>query len=174
MGRKILIGLVFIIGIFFMYVSTRPSHFHYEVTEHIKASPEKVFPYISDLKKGGEWSPFEKVDPNMKKDFKGPSDQVGGQLQFAGNKDAGSGSLELLKIIPNESVDLKLIMTAPIYAENLIQYKIKPSGDGVDFTWAMSGDGGFIGKLIGIFIDCEKMIQDQFKAGIANLKTIVE
>ncbi len=46
--------------------------------------------------------------------------------------------------------------------------------NGVEMTWSMSGDGGFLGKLIGVFIDCEKMVKDQFVVGIKNLKVIVE
>ncbi|WP_374000814.1 hypothetical protein [Bdellovibrio bacteriovorus] len=38
----------------------------------------------------------------------------------------------------------------------------------------MSGDGGFVGKLVTFFVDCEKLITDQFKQGIQNLKDIVE
>ena len=95
-------------------------------------------------------------------------------MEFEGNSDAGSGKLEMLSIAPNQLVDIKLTMTKPIFAENLIQYKLTPEGQGTRFTWSMSGDGGFMTKLMTVFIDCEKMVGDQFNAGIANLKTIVE
>ena len=38
----------------------------------------------------------------------------------------------------------------------------------------MSGDGGFMGKLINIFIDCEKMVTADFETGIKTLKDLVE
>jgi hypothetical protein len=38
----------------------------------------------------------------------------------------------------------------------------------------MSGNGGFMGKLMTILIDCEAMVGDQFNAGIASLKALVE
>lgn len=174
MFLKAVLGFFGIVGLFLVFVATREGHFKYEVTEHINAPIEKVFPYISDLKKGSEWSPFEKVDPNMKKDYQGPSDQVGAKLVFEGNRDAGSGSVEILKIVPNESVELRLIMTAPMKAENLVVYQVAKDGEGTRFTWSMSGDGGYLGKLVTFFIDCEKMITDQFRKGIVNLKSIVE
>jgi hypothetical protein len=110
----------------------------------------------------------------MKKTFTGPDAQVGSILEFDGNKDAGSGTLEILKLVPNQSVQLKLIMTKPMHAENIIDYTLSPEGAGTRFTWAMSGDGGFMGKLINVFIDCEKMIGDQMEIGIKNLQTLVE
>jgi hypothetical protein len=57
----------------------------------------------------------------------------------------------------------------------LIQYSLTPEASGgTRFTWAMSGDGGFMGKLISVIIDCEKMIGGQFEQGIQNLKTVIE
>ncbi len=171
---KFFIGFLVLIGFFLIYISTRPGHFHYEVTDEIKAPPEVVFLYLSDLQKGGEWSPYEQIDPKMKKEFHGKSNEVGGKLTFRGNADAGSGSLEIMKIVPNELVEFRLTMTAPLKAENIVQYRIKPTESGTQMTWAMSGDGGYIGKLVTFFIDCEKMVTDQFRKGIQNLQNLLE
>lgn len=168
MKLKIFLSLLGVFVLFLLYVSTREGKFNYSVTRPVNAPIEKVFPYLSDLKLGSQWSPFEKADPNMKKEY------VGNKLIFDGNSEAGSGSVEIIKIVPNESVELRLIMTKPFKAENLITYKVVPTQSGVDFTWSMSGDGGFLGKLMNVFIDCEKMITDQFVSGINNLKQIVE
>lgn len=167
--KKLLLSLAVIIGVFLIFVSTREGKFNYSVTGEINAPVEKVFPYLSDLKLGSEWSPWEKVDPNMKKVSEG------NKLTFDGNAEAGSGTLEIIKVVPNEMVELKLVMTKPFHAENKIIYHIVPAADGRSaLTWSMSGDGGFLGKLINVFMDCEKMIKEQFTKGISNLKTIVE
>ncbi len=65
-------------------------------------------------------------------------------------------------------------MIKPFRGENLIQYKLTPEGSGTRFSWTMSGDGGFMGKLMTVIIDCEKMIAGQFTEGINNLKAVVE
>lgn len=169
-GIIVLVLIVVFIG----YVASRDGKFHYERSGVINASADKIFPYLSNFKLGGEWSPFEKVDPNMKKTFTGEDGAVGAKMEFEGNKDAGSGKLELLALIPNQSVDIKLTMIKPFPAENLVQYKLTPEDEGTRFTWIMSGDGGFMGKLMNVFIDCEKMIGDQFDVGINNLKTLIE
>lgn len=163
-----------ILVVFLGYVATREGKFHYERSGVIAAPPEKIFPYISNLKNGEKWSPYEKVDPNMKKTFTGNDGEVGSTMEFAGNQDAGAGKIEILKIVPNQSVEMKLTMTSPIHAENLVEYKLTPEGNGTRFTWSMSGDGGFMGKLINVFIDCEKMVAGQFSEGIQNLKTYIE
>lgn len=173
MGKKILIGLIVILVLFFGYVSTRPSSFHYERSGVINAPPDQIFPYISQFKLGSEWSPFEKKDPNMKKTYPA-TDGPGAVYEFDGNKEVGAGKIEMMKVTPNEYVQMKLTMTKPFQAENIVEYKLTPVEGGTKFTWAMSGDSGFLGKLISVFIDCEKMIGKEFEAGIANLKAIVE
>ncbi len=174
MAKRIFLGILLLLLVFLAFVSTRESKFHYERTGLINAPPEKIFPYISNFKMGGLWSPYEKIDPNMKKQFSGPDAQVGSVMQFDGNSEAGSGQLEILRIVPYAFVEIKLTMTKPMHAENIVQYKLTPEGSATRFTWSMSGDGGFFTKLISVFIDCEKMVGDQFNTGIANLKTVVE
>lgn len=171
---KIGLGIIAALIIFLAFVSTREGKFRYERSGVINAPAEKIFPYLSNFKMGGMWSPYEKIDPNMKKNFIGEPDKVGAVMEFDGNSDAGSGKLEMLKIVPNESVEIKLTMTKPLFAENLIEYKLTKEETGTRFSWIMSGDGGFMGKLMNTLIDCEKMVADQFSVGIANLKEIIE
>ena len=95
-------------------------------------------------------------------------------MEFKGNTDAGSGYLQILSLTANSEVQMRLVMTKPIPADNLIVYKLNSESDGTKFTWSMSGDGGFIGQLVNVFIDCEKMIVDEFDKSFDSLKRLVE
>lgn len=172
MWLNIFLLLIFILILFLIYVSTREGKFHYKVKGIIDAPVDKVFLYLSDLKLGNEWSPFARIDPNMKNEFFGETNQPGAKLIFSGNKEAGSGIIEIIKIEQKKYVELKLTMTAPFKGENKVEYFLEEVEGKTEFTWAMSGDGGFMGKLVSIFINCEKMITDQFKEGIENLKIL--
>ncbi len=171
---KFAIGGFVVFILFIAFVSTRKGKFRYERNGFINAPPEKIYPYISQLQKGAEWSPYEKIDSNLKKMFYGTDGEVGAAMDFEGNNQAGSGRLVVQKMLPNQSVEMKLIMTKPIRAENIVEYILTPEANGTRFTWAMHGDGGFFGKLINVFIDCEKLVADQFTVGINNLKQLVE
>ena len=46
-------------------------------------------------------------------------------------------------------------------------------GAGTKVTWAMQGKKPFIGKLMGLFMDCEKMCGDDFEKGLANLAKLI-
>lgn len=174
MFKFVALGVLAVLVLFCIFITTREGKFRYERSDVIKAPPEKIFPYLIDFKKGGEWSPYEKIDPNMKKTFSGPEMQVGSIMEFEGNRDAGSGKLEILKIVPNELVEIRLTMIKPFEGVNIVEYKLTPEADGTRFSWVMSGDGGFVSKLLNFFVDCEKMVADQFTVGINNLKAIIE
>jgi uncharacterized protein YndB with AHSA1/START domain len=171
---NIIVGLVIILGIFAFYVSKQPKQFTYERSGLIMAPAEKIFPYLSNFKLGHLWSPYEQADPNMVKAFNGIDGAVGSSMDFKGNNKAGSGRLEIMSLDPNKRVKIKLTMTAPIKAENFVIYTLTPEAGGTRFSWSMEGNSNFIGKLMTVVIDCEKMVAGQFSKGIENLKKVVE
>lgn len=169
---KIVIGVVVALAVFLGYVSTRDGNFRYERSGLINASAEKIFPYISQFKLGSQWSPYEK-GLEMPKTYGGTEGQVGSWMEFGPSK-SGSGRLEILELVPNQTVKLSLHMTAPFDAKNIVIYTLTSESEGTRFTWAMQGDGGFMGKLMTTLIDCEKMVGGQFTEGINNLKILIE
>src|SRR6476619_6583960 len=94
----LLVVAILLVG-FVIYVATRPALFSYTESAMIKATPEKIFPYISQLKLGGNWSPYEKRDLNMKKTFSGNDGTPGSKLVFDGKKEVGAGSVEILSVV---------------------------------------------------------------------------
>ena len=174
MALNVAIAVLVVLIAFFGFVSTREGKFKYQRSGLIASPPEKVFAFVSDFRKGQLWSPFAKADPGMKTAYSGEPGTSGATMEFEGNSKVGSGRLEMVSVIPNELVQIKLIMIKPFRAENLVEYRLAPEAGGTRFTWTMSGDGGFFGKLMNVFIDCDKMMGGQFDEGIANLKTLCE
>ncbi len=171
---KVVSAIGILVLIFLFYVSMKPGHFSYSRNGIIKAPPEKIFPYLSQLKMGSMWSPYEKIDPNMKHTFIGTDGIPGAKMEFEGNSKAGSGSLEMLSMVPNQKVEYRLLMTKPMKADNRVVYTLEPTPEGTRFIWTMTGESNFIGKLFSTLIDCEKMVGGQFEEGIQNLKKVVE
>ena len=55
-----------------------------------------------------------------------------------------------------------------------VDFTFKPQGDKTIVTWAMYGKNNFMGKLMSVFMNCDKMVGGQFEKGLAQMKTIVE
>ena len=69
---------------------------------------------------------------------------------------------------------MKLVFVRPFAGESDVQFTFVPEGDGTRVTWSMQSPQPLMGKLVGLFMDCEKLCGDQFLEGLANLKTIAE
>ena len=69
---------------------------------------------------------------------------------------------------------MRLSMVKPFKADNTVKFTLQPEGSATAVTWAMSGRQPLLGKVMTLFIDCDKMIGRDFEEGLANLKAIAE
>jgi hypothetical protein len=152
---------------------TQPDTFRVERKTTIAASPEKLTGILSDLRRGAEWSPYEKKDPAMKKTFSGPATGPGAKLAWDGNGDVGAGSLTVADVTPSK-VTLDLEMTRPMNANNVVEYTFVPQGNATTMTWAMHGPMPLISKVICVFMNFDRMVGDDMERGLKDLKALAE
>ncbi|RYZ91338.1 MAG: hypothetical protein EOP04_00880 [Proteobacteria bacterium] len=174
MAVKILVGIVVLIAGFLGFASTKPANFRYERSGIIQAPADKIYPFLSDFNLGSQWNPYEEKDLNMTKTYSPEQGKVGSSMDWSGNKDVGAGNLQIINLVPNESVDIKLTMTEPMTMSHMVHYKLEPVGEGTKFTWWQEGQNGLFGKVMTVVIDCETMFGEDMEKGIAKLKTVVE
>ena len=72
MFKRILIRLVLVVGGFLLYASRRPDTYRVERSTKIAAPATVVFAQLEDFKAWSRWSPWDKLDPTMKKTYDGP------------------------------------------------------------------------------------------------------
>jgi hypothetical protein len=153
-------------------VASRPGKFTISRSRTVAAPPYIVHAYVNDFRRWQEWSPWEKLDPTMKKDLKGAPDGVGAQYHWAGNKQVGEGEMTILETKPGQSVTILLEFLKPWKATNMAQFNFTPNGTGTNVTWTMTGTNGFMAKLFGLFTDMDKMIGPDFERGLFTLDTV--
>src|SRR6185312_15262187 len=102
-----------------------PDTFRIERTVSIKASPDKIYPYISNLHNWSTWSPFEKFDPNMKRTFSGPPNGKGAVYAWDGNSKAGSGRMEITDTVQPSHVMIKLDFLKPFEGHNITEFMVQ-------------------------------------------------
>jgi len=174
MFSTILIVLVVIIAAVLIYAATRPNDFVVSRSASIKASPEAIFPLINDFHRWPTWSPYEKLDPEMKRTLSGADSGKGAAYAWQGNGKAGVGRMEITNSVPSSLVSLKLDFEKPFRANNTVDFTLKPSGENTTVSWAMRGGRPFIAKLMGLFMNFDTLIGKDFEAGLANLKRAVD
>ncbi|HET7201757.1 MAG TPA: SRPBCC family protein [Steroidobacteraceae bacterium] len=175
MLNGILVFLGAAIAALLAYAATRPDTFRVERTARIDAPPERIFPWIEDLRANERWSPYYRKDPAARFAYGGPVRGVGASCTFEGNRDVGSGRVTVTGSTPHRRVRMRLQMFKPFAADNDVEYTLVPQGEErTDVTWAMTGTQPFLAKVVGLFFDMDAMIGTDFASGLANLKALVE
>jgi hypothetical protein len=171
--KKILIGLgVIILGIL-GYAATKPDTLTVERRISIKASKEKIYPLLNNFEDWKKWSPWEKLDPNVKKTFSEIKVGKGAVYSWEGNSDVGKGRMEILET-DLQAIKIKLDFIEPMEGHNITTISLKEANGSTDVIWNMSGPETYFGKLFGVFVNLDNLIGKDFEEGLANLKKLSE
>ena len=169
MIKKILIGLAAVVVILLVAAATRPDNFRVERSAALAATPTALFEYVNNHHKFNLWNPFMKLDPNVKNTFSGPEAGVGAVCSWDGNSDIGAGSSTIIESKSGELVRCRMDWKRPMEGTATVDFTFKPQGEKTVVTWAMYGKNNFMGKMVSLFMDCDKMCGPQFEKGLANL-----
>lgn len=154
--------------------SLKPDTFSLVRSADIKAPPEKIFAQLNDFKNWAAWSPWEKMDLDMQKTFKGPPSGKGSYYSWIGNKKVGEGNMEIYHSVPSKVVELNLNFLKPFKASNKTQFALTPQGNSTHVRWEMRGPLNLFMKVMHLFMNMDKMVGKDFEAGLANLKAVAE
>jgi uncharacterized protein YndB with AHSA1/START domain len=156
------------------YAATKPGVFRVQRAKSIQAPPAKIFELINDFHRWVSWSPWEKLDPTMKKTFSGAASGKGAVYAWAGNSKAGEGRMEITDTTPGSKVTIKLDFLKPFEGHNTAEFTLEPKGEFTSVTWAMFGPVPFVMKVMSTFFSMDKMLGRDFEAGLTNMKAIAE
>jgi hypothetical protein len=178
MIATILIVIAVAVAAVLAYAASKPDTFMVRRSASIAAPPEKIFPMIDDLRAQSAWSPFEK-DPNMKRTHSGAPRGKGAVYAWDGNRQVGAGRIAITESVPSSKVVLLLDMVRPFKAHNTVEFTLDRIGAGTNVTgtkvtWAMQGRQPYMAKVMGLFVDCDKMCGGMFEEGLAKLKALAE
>ena len=163
-----LIGLLLILGL--MGSKT----YHYERSVTIAAPSDVVYGHVSTLGAMDKWSPWNDLDPAMKKTLEGTDGTKGATAKWEGNKDVGKGEQRIDTVMENKGIRTHLTFLEPWQQECNAGVDLAAAGDSTKVTWFMEGENGFMGKVMGVFMDMDAMIGKDFEKGLGRLKTMVE
>lgn len=174
MLKWIAVVVVLAVIVVLVLAASRPDSFRVERTARIQAPPEKVFAFIEDFHRWPQWSPFEKLDPDMQRNFSGAEKGRGAVYAWAGNSKAGEGRMEIIESTPASRVTIALDFFKPFKASNTAEFTLLPRDGGTDVTWAMYGPTPFVAKIMHLFFSMDSMVGKDFEAGLATLKRLSE
>ena len=170
----IAIAVAIAIAIVLVLAATKPDTFSVRRVTTVRAPPEKIFPLINDFHQWGTWSPWEEKDPAMKRTYSGAGSGKGAVYAWDGNKNVGTGRMEILEVSAPSKIVIKLDFFKPFEAHNTAEFTMLPQGDATSLRWLMHGPAPFMSKVMQVFMNMDKMIGKDFEAGLAKLKNLTE
>ena len=162
------------LGILLILVFVAPGEMRVEKSIRIKAPTDVVFPEISSFSKMDKWSPWAKLDPDMKKEIEGEDGSVGAIYKWSGNEKVGVGQQEFIEIKANEQVKTKINFFEPWESEADAFIELASQGEETEVRW------GFVSELpkpmnaMALFMDFTGEVEKDYEKGLASLKTLCE
>jgi len=175
--KRILLGAAAAVSVVVVIVLIlalmQPDTFKLEREVAISAPPATIFANLDDFKRWELWSPWEKLEPGMKKSYSGPATGVGSTYEWEG-KEVGSGRMTITDSKPSEELTIKLEFMKPFEATNKTVFALAPRGSDTQVRWIMTGENNMFGKVMGVFADMDSMVGKDFENGLAALKRVSE
>ena len=168
------VALAIAIAVILILAATKPDTFSVRRATTVKAPPEKLFPLINDFHQWGGWSPYETKDPAMKRTYSGADSGKGAAYAWDGDKNVGSGRMEILETSAPQKIVIKLDFFTPFEGHNTAEFTLLPQGDATEVTWLMHGPAPLMSKVMQVFMNMDYMIGKDFETGLANLKRVTE
>lgn len=140
----------------------------------ISAAPDVIFPHLNHSQKMNDWMPWKESDPGVQMEYSGPVEGVGSKSSWASEGPMGTGNAEIVESVPNETVVTKLEYTKPMTMSQMAKFTLAPApSGGTIVTWSVAGQNSFIGRVVCLFMNMDKMVGTQFEAGLEKLKATV-
>ena len=178
MVKKVILGVlgavVAIVVILCVVVAMQPANFNIMRSVDINAPSDKIFPLVNDFHNWDSWSPWAKIDPNMKITYSGPDSGVGAGYAWTGNDEVGEGNMTIRSNHPPKQIVIDLEFIRPFAAKNVNGFDFKAEGEKTKVTWSMAGKNNFMAKAFCMVMDVDKMVGGDFEKGLAQMKTVAE
>jgi hypothetical protein len=145
-----------------------------ERSQLVHAEPDRVQHEILDFHRWTAWSPWEDLDPDLRRSYSGAADGVGSVYEWSGNRKAGQGRMEMIDVQPGSAVVVDLRFLKPFKSESVITFATVPEEGGTRVTWTMTGPRTTALKVMGLFTSMDKLVGKDFEKGLTRLKAVVE
>jgi hypothetical protein len=173
---KTVLGLAGLIALLAGYVAVQPDEYAVERELTIAAPVSKIFEQVNDFHRWAAWSPWEKMDPDMKETFDGPALGQGSLYHWVGNDKAGAGGMIITESEKNIHITVKLDYSKPVELGIQSIFYFTPKGKETLVKWRMTGKNDFMDKISQILNadKMDKMFGNVLQTGLQGLKAATE
>jgi hypothetical protein len=169
---RLVLGVIVLVAILVGVAFALPSQVTVARSVVINAPEAVVFPYLNNLHRFGDWSPWAERDRDLRVSYSGPEEGKGAHTDWTSEKQSiGTGSMEITGSDPNRHVDLVVKFNG---MDGTSYYEIGPSGSGSKVSWGFGYDAGTspFGRWKGLMLD--RIVGAEYHDGLTKLKEHIE
>jgi carbon monoxide dehydrogenase subunit G len=171
---KVVIAITIVVAAILLFAASKPNTFRVKRSIQIHAPAEKVFALINDFRDWPQWAPQDREDSSMQRTYSGAASGVDAVSDWSSRGSAGRGRMTIVESIPAKKVSVKVDFIKPFEAHNLNEFALEPQGASTNVTWSMQGTNLYMMKVMGVFLNMDKVMGKHFEDGLANLKAAAE
>lgn len=143
-------------------------------TTTIDAPAERIHGYVRDFHEWTRWSPWEGLDPQMRRTYSGPDAGVGAGYAWEGNRKAGKGAMAITGD-SEQQVEVDLRFDKPFRAHNRLELVLTPTGEASTVVeWRMFGELSGLTRAFSMVKSMDSLVGPDFEKGLARLKRLAE
>jgi uncharacterized protein YndB with AHSA1/START domain len=167
-------ALLTICVVLFFIALFAPKDFSMKRSMVFEATPEQIYPLISDFQQFQNWSPWKEKDPNAINTFTGTPGQAGHAFSWKGNHEVGTGTMRFDSVFANRKTVYALDFMEPFESHATGEFILEPADKGTRVTWSFNTHFGFVESAFMVFMSMEKMLGGDFEKGLSNMKTYLK
>lgn len=172
--KSLLIILLAVVALGLILGLSVPKHSTVSRSAVVYAPVALVYDHVKSLQNMAAWSPWDDKDPNIKATYAGDPGTVGSSSSWEGNTEVGKGKQEIIALVPDRHVGVKLDLLEPVAAEASLDLYLEAMRDSTVVTWTYGDDNDLLGRIYLVFNDMDAMIGPDIEKGVRSLKVISE
>jgi effector-binding domain-containing protein len=167
--KKILIGLVIFIALYFIVALFLPGNMYIERSTFIATNSSKAFTEVNNFKTWKNWSYWDNIDSAIQSSYEGPETGVGSKhIWKSTHKNVGNGSMIITSVQENKLIETELQMED--WTPNKGGWKFADSANGTNVSIFINMDIMLPFRPLMLVMGFDKMMNEDFDKTLAGLK----
>ncbi len=171
---KVVAFIAAVVLFILLIAAFRPSTIQIQRSRNIQAPADRVFVLINDFHYWPLWAPQDREDLTMKRTFSGPDAGPGAISEWSGSGSSGKGRMSIVESEAPQRVSIAVDFVRPFEAHNRNEFTLEANGTSTRVTWKMQGSNAYFMKLMGLFVNMDRLMGEHFEHGLENLQRVCE
>ncbi len=169
--KTLLILLLALLGLFILLGLMGPGQVRVERSVLVPAPTAVVFDRVGTLAGLRSWGPWQDLDKDPIQGIQGVDGAVGSVWSWSGDT-LGDGRQEVLSVKAGKEFRTRITFSRPRRSSYESIYAVEARGDSTRVLWTITGENDFTGRLVGVFVDVERMVGPDMDRGLVRLSQL--